>query len=104
MQRRHFFPVSGLLLALAALGIGLATAEDPVGKPRQPPQWPTAGAESPRTELDQRPARTDLYGDALPPGALARMGTLRWRHGGNRPAGVSEDGKVIITAGRDVFV
>lgn len=34
----------------------------------------------PKPEM-ANPARTDLYGDPLPSGALARFGTQRWRHG-----------------------
>ena len=30
-----------------------------------------------RSPVRLRPARTDLYGDTLPPGAVARLGTLR---------------------------
>jgi WD40 repeat protein len=47
-------------------------------------------------------ARTDLFGDPLPEGALARMGTLRWRHGG--PVyfvGFNADGKQLVTASLD---
>ncbi|HQR07940.1 MAG TPA: WD40 repeat domain-containing protein [Gemmatales bacterium] len=42
----------------------------------------------------------DLYGDALPPGALARLGTFRFRH--DAPIicqAVTNDGKLIATGG-----
>jgi hypothetical protein len=44
--------------------------------------------------------RRDAQGDSLPPGALARLGTLRWRH----PTGMDElaftpDGKRLVGLG-----
>jgi WD40 repeat protein len=44
----------------------------------------------------------DRYGDLLPPGTVARMGTIRFRHGGPVSfAGFSADGKILISAGQE---
>src|SRR5207249_1914918 len=68
--------------------------------------WLLAGA-SPLSgqgpaKKDKQP-RVDVHGDALPDGALARMGTLRWR----APAEVSSvafspDGKMLVLSGARV--
>jgi WD40 repeat protein len=68
-----------------------APAQAPVQAPATPPQAEKAG-----------PARADLFGDALPAGALARMGTVRLRHGDRVLAALfTHDGKSLITAGQD---
>ncbi|MCI0463997.1 MAG: WD40 repeat domain-containing protein [Gemmataceae bacterium] len=55
----------------------------------------------PLLALGQRPAdkgaRADLHGDPLPDGALARLGTARWRLGeGTRVAGFTPDGTGLV--------
>jgi WD40 repeat protein len=48
-----------------------------------------------------KPGKVDLYGDPLPPGAMARLGTVRWRHEALSAAVFGPEGKTVITSGGD---
>src|SRR5262249_24162119 len=88
-----------VLAVLAAAGVcarqGLS-ARNPVTEDERGATPQVKGRDS-KTEKEKR-ARMDLHGDPLPPGARARLGTVRFRHTASvRGAGFSGDGKMLIT-------
>lgn len=79
--RMSFAVAAGVIIAGPLL-----SAEDPV----------------PAKSHEPKPAevKKDLYGDPLPPGAVARLGTVRFRHHSSAIA-YSPDGKILASGGHD---
>jgi RNA polymerase sigma factor (sigma-70 family) len=70
--------------------------------PCSPGDTPGAAAVPARSPDTQRVDRTDASGDPLPPGALARLGTTRLRHGGRiYSLALSPDGRTLASRGLD---
>jgi RNA polymerase sigma factor (sigma-70 family) len=88
------------LLALAVVGVGATVAVRPsVGGGDQVAAANPAKEDPPVNPPD---AKADLHGDPLPPGAVARLGTVRWRHGSRaRVLAFAAGGKEVVTAGPD---
>jgi RNA polymerase sigma factor (sigma-70 family) len=92
--------VAALLLGLTVLGAGaglaahrsLGAGDETAEQRRQPEPAPRADGAS--------PALADAFGDPLPPGALARMGTVRLRQPAYQVA-FAPDGKTLVTTGPD---
>jgi WD40 repeat protein len=55
-------------------------------------------------ERGPMPHLVDLYGDALPEGAVARLGSVRLRHLGLADFGLVADGKTAVTVGGDQMI
>jgi RNA polymerase sigma factor (sigma-70 family) len=82
-----------LLAAGMAGGFGWAVGQRADEQPGQVHPQPRAISDKPRV---------DLHGDPLPDGALARLGTVRWRHGDQVMAlAYSSDGKVLASGSMD---
>src|SRR5262249_1940717 len=90
-----------LLLALGlAVGAGVAGYDAWVA--HGPPEPPATGVERNPPKKDQPGPLMDLHADPLPAGAVARLGTLRWRHAGQTTfAAFLPDGKTVLSAGAD---
>jgi RNA polymerase sigma factor (sigma-70 family) len=89
-------------IALALVGAGLAAQ----GGPAEPdPTLPPVAsvAPEPQTTEKQQPPTADRFGDPLPDGAIARFGTVRFRHGFYvTKVGFALDGKVLVSEGGGV--
>jgi WD40 repeat protein len=84
-----------LLAGVLAAGMGAFSPARPAAQQTEKPS--TVNVPEPKPEK-QSPPRTDRYGDPLPPGALARLGTLRWRHGDQVTAvAFSPDGATLAS-------
>jgi RNA polymerase sigma factor (sigma-70 family) len=83
-----------VLLMVLAAGGGLAIHGVETDKSAPQSSVPLA------PQATAKPARTDLYGDPLPPGALARLGTIQQRFDGGVLAWTS-DGRTLVACNRD---
>jgi RNA polymerase sigma factor (sigma-70 family) len=82
------------------LGVGFVGAWMYQPPPAAPTQSPVVGQTSPPVSAKAKEPGKDRYGDPLPDGAIARLGTLRFRHGFITYAvAYSPDGKVLASAG-----
>jgi RNA polymerase sigma factor (sigma-70 family) len=96
--------VAGLLLLFAALTAGtVGLARQALTQPAPQVKPPEKVAEQPQAAAEKK-ARLDVHGDPLPEEALARLGTVRWRHGGMiEYLAFTPDGKTLVSQGRDAL-
>jgi RNA polymerase sigma factor (sigma-70 family) len=90
------------LLSAAARFMPAPAAEVEPEKPATVTVHPTQTPAPKDNKVDPPQLLKDAQGDLLPPGALARLGTIRWRHGGMLDfVAFLPDGKEVLSAGED---
>jgi RNA polymerase sigma factor (sigma-70 family) len=82
------------------IGVGMAVLPAQTGAPSEQPAAPPAKIDS-DTVVAHKPG-TDQYGDALPEGAIARYGTLRFRNVDHGAFVFSPDGRYFAIGRRDL--
>jgi WD40 repeat protein len=60
-----------------------------------------SSADAKASKPEVKPARVDQYGDPLPEGAVARFGSIRFRHAALADYVFVDGGKTVLTAGGD---
>jgi RNA polymerase sigma factor (sigma-70 family) len=100
LTRIKLMAVLLLVLGAAVVGAGLHTLGAPTGSPAEENR---PAAASPAVPTGEK-ARADRYGDPLPAGALARMGTVRFRsEGGANWIAFLPGDKTLMTLGERVL-
>jgi WD40 repeat protein len=94
--------VKVFLLVISVLTTGLITlAQDGPVKPQiGPKSAPELQPKDNAERVGKEHMRNDRFGDALPPGAIARLGTVRLRHDSTvTSVAISSNGKIVASAG-----
>jgi RNA polymerase sigma factor (sigma-70 family) len=87
------------VLAFALVGLGTAfSTSSPTGTTAH--GFVSPGQDVSTADDGQKQSRLDRLGDPLPPGAIMRLGTARWRQPlGVAAIGFTRDGKQVVSAG-----
>jgi RNA polymerase sigma factor (sigma-70 family) len=87
------------LTGMIGAGIGVSAVQ--TRETKSPTISAPARSEEAKAERKKPTIRSDSYGDPLPDGALARLGTIRFNHGADlQHLLFTPDGKTIISEGR----
>jgi RNA polymerase sigma factor (sigma-70 family) len=93
-----------LVASMAAAGTGMLAHGPPAEKQRQEEPREFARAADGLEPAKPNETRTDRYGDPLPPGAIARFGTIRFRHEDRvEEFSYSPDGQTLASAAGKVI-